>query len=534
MKKLRNWFFHPFLFGLFFVLALIASNVREVAPILTVRPLLFGLVAPGLLVLVLRLFIHDWRKAALVATGLIFLFFTYGRVYALLGNPAGLRLRLIHHLILASIWLLLGIAWIYLVTRRLDTTTWTRTLNIFGLALIAVPAIQILSFVLGRQVRDTATTSTIQAPSLHLEIAPGQNPPDIYYIILDMYTRQDALEQAMKYDNSPFIDALRKEGFYVADCSLSNYVYTTKSLTSSLNMAHLDELNPAFAPPNDDVTALYPYLQHNRVRRALEAAGYSFVAFETSYAPLNFTDADFYYAFSSNPLRAIVGTGLNPFESVLMQTSAATLLFDLAGIYPPLRPFTDAPYTEYRGRMLYAMDKIHEAVHIPGPKFVFLHLMAPHNPFVFGPNGERVPRRTPFTQTGDTEYRSQKEYIKGYTDELTYLNERIEEITSYILANSPNPPVIIVQGDHGVARPGEGLFVAWHNANLNALYLPGRARKDLYPNITPVNSFRVVFDQFFNAGLPLEKDTACYSSGNSFACQVVKDPNPACTALDKP
>jgi len=531
--RLDRSILHPFLFGAFFVLALTASNIREVQLILTERSLLLSLALPGFLLLLFRLLLRDWRKAALAATGLTCLFFVYGRVYAATETAQMVGIRLGGHRILISLWLALAAAWLWMSARRLDLDTWTRGMNVFGLAMVAVPTLQILFFAARGQAKAVSSAApTVENVPTHLQVPSGQTPPDIYYIILDMYTRADALQQVMGYDNQPFLNALRTKGFYVADCSLSNYVYTYKSLTSSLNMVHLDELNPAFAPPNQEVTDLYPYLQDNRVRRSLQDAGYTFVAFETAYSPLNFKDADVYYPFSDNPLRLLTSPGLNPFESVLMQTSAGAILFDAVAYFPQLRPFLDYPYAEYRNRMLYAMDKMHQAVHIPGPKFVFMHLMAPHNPFVFGPSGEQVVRRTPFSQNADAEYNAPDKYIKGYTDEITYLNKRMDEITTYILANSQTPPVIIIQGDHGVPRSAGGLFDPWHNANLNAYYLPGDGSRALYETITPINSFRLVFNQYFNANLPLEDDTACFSSGNGnpFGCQVVTDPNPACEA----
>jgi hypothetical protein len=536
VQRLYRLPLHPFLFGAFFVLALTASNIREVQLVLTGRPLLFSLALPGVLLLVCRLFLRDWRKAALAATGLTCLFFVYGRVYSATETAQLAGIRLGGHRVLAVCWLALAAAWVWLSARRLDLDTWTRGMNVFGLVLVAVPTIQILFFAARKQAKAvSAAPSAVGNAPVQLQVSPGETPPDIYYIILDMYTRADALQQLMGYDNQAFLDGLQEKGFYVADCSLSNYVYTYRSLTSSLNMAHLDELNPVFAPPNQEVTDLYPYLQNNRVRRSLQDAGYTFVAFETAYSPLNFEDADIYYSYSEDPVRLLTMPGLNPFESVLMQTSAGVVLFDAGAYFPRLRPFLDYPYAEYRNRMLYAMDKLHEAVHIPGPKFVFLHLMAPHNPFVFGPDGGQVVRRTPFSQNADAEYLDPQDYIQAYTDELTYLNQRMDEITTYILENSATPPVIMIQGDHGVARSAGGLFDAWHNANLSVYYLPGDANKALYETITPINSFRLVFDQYFNANLPLQDDTACYSSDkdNPFGCQVVIDPNPACEAQNK-
>src|SRR6266849_1590823 len=46
---------------------------------------------------------------------------------------------------------------------------------------------------------------------------------------------------------------------------------------------------------------------------------------------------------------------------------------------------------------------------------------------------------------------------------------------------------------------------------LNAYYLPGGGSSALYDTITPANSFRVVFNYYFQAGLPLLEDK-CYFS----------------------
>jgi hypothetical protein len=40
--------------------------------------------------------------------------------------------------------------------------------------------------------------------------------PDVYYIILDGYGRQDVLQREYGFDNSEFINALQSRAFYVA------------------------------------------------------------------------------------------------------------------------------------------------------------------------------------------------------------------------------------------------------------------------------------------------------------------------------
>jgi len=74
-----------------------------------------------------------------------------------------------------------------------------------------------------------------------------------------------------------------------------------------------------------------------------------------------------------------------------------------------------------------------------------------------------------------------------------------------------------VQGDEGPYPPGTGADTFdWRTATrtqllaktgiLNAYYLPGAGTRALYPTISPVNSFRVVFNAYFDTNLPLLPD----------------------------
>jgi hypothetical protein len=66
--------------------------------------------------------------------------------------------------------------------------------------------------------------------------------------------------------------------------------------------------------------------------------------------------------------------------------------------------------------------------------------------------------------------------------------------------------VIIIQGDHGPAQ----LEKENRMGILNAYYFPNK-KDALYATITPVNTFRVVFNTFFGTNLELLTDTSYYS-----------------------
>ena len=75
----------------------------------------------------------------------------------------------------------------------------------------------------------------------------------------------------------------------------------------------------------------------------------------------------------------------------------------------------------------------------------------------------------------------------------------------------------------------------WNMTNLNVDYLPGGGEANLYPSISPVNSFRVIFNTDFGGQLPLLTDKACnFSPSGPFGWTIQVDPDPQCTALLKP
>jgi hypothetical protein len=363
--------------------------------------------------------------------------------------------------------------------------TWT------GVALLLFPAYQIISWELrtagGRELALSATAN--------LEgLTPPATPPDIYFIILDEYTRQDVLSGTFDYDNQAFLQALRSLGFQVVDCAQSNYSQTELVLTSVLNLDYLEALGN-FPPGSTDRAPLRRLIRESLVETALRGLGYRVVAFETGYYFSEMQDADAYLSVGAGAHRG----GLNAFEVLLLHSSLGLALSDLtqklsAGVAVGQEQLN----AQKREQVLFDLEMLARIPQdVSSPKFVFAHILLPHEPFVFDSQGGAVD----YPQT-----LSEEQYRAAYKAQVIFLNERLLPVLRLILETSATSPVVILQGDTGPGQVGH----AGRMAILSALYLPGY-EADLPASLTPVNDFRLVFDQYFGTHLGLLPDRSYFS-----------------------
>ena len=491
LGKISKFPWLPLLFTIYAPLALLAHNLGQVEIQSGYRSLLLSATGALLFLVILGNLLRDWQKAGLIVTLLAILFFTYGRVYDVIKNVQIAGFIIGRHRYLAPIWLglaSLGVAWI--LKKIKYPSSLMNTLNIMSLILLAFPLMQTARFELLNS--NNQPTSSPESP-YQTSLPADRTLPDVYYVILDGYGRSDILLKNFNYDNSAFIDQLRQQGFYVATCSQSNYSKTDLSLASSLNFNYLDVLGDEFTPENTDRSPLWRLIKNSAVAAELKKMGYRIVAFETGFDFTQLANTDFFY-FS--PRR-----GFNEFESLLLKTSLAVILDD-AGLF---RKYHLTVEDRKRDNISYILAKLVELPALPGPKFVFAHLVIPHQPFVIGPNGEPVVVRK--SGSTDAGYYTDIDYVNGYRDQAIYISNQIIPVVTRIVRDSRTPPVIIIQGDHGPSHFDEADRIGILNA-----YLFPQAHPGFYSTITPVNTFRLVFNTYFETQFDLLKDVTYYST----------------------
>jgi len=383
----------------------------------------------------------------------------------------------------------------------------TNYFAILGIAAVLFPTVNIFKYH-----RAILALSDLQAftAANDIEVQRDTSLPDIYYIILDGYGRQDVLQDVYQYDNSPFLNRLQELGFHVAKESRSNYQRTHLSLTSSLNMDYMEHFMEF---PSTDPLCLSLVTQHlatAEVLQYLRQHGYQVYALATNFELTEMRTAD-HHILSG-------WSGLNGFEALMIRNSFPALLYDLSSL---LNNTLEYPgHQAHRNHIDFTLETLEEMPGEPGPKFVFAHILSPHPPFVFGPEGEHVKQLLPFSLSDGDEYPgTEEEYILGYKSQATYINSRIEELVQRLIEDSDVAPIIILQGDHGPKSSMEGGQISYEIfretvAILNAYYFPDAAYDDLYPSISPVNTFRIVLNHFFNEDYALIPDLTYFITGN--------------------
>ena len=113
-----------------------------------------------------------------------------------------------------------------------------------------------------------------------------------------------------------------------------------------------------------------------------------------------------------------------------------------------------------------------------------------------------------------------------YLDQLTCINQKVKELVRGLLdTESLSPkPIIILQADHGpgsltadIQDKGPATHASQEGIKermsiLHALHLPGVTASDLPADLTPVNTFRFVFNHYFGTKFELLPNRVFFST----------------------
>jgi hypothetical protein len=473
----RKKYIYPFLFALYPALSLYLRNIREVLPERVLPALGVSLAIAIVFWLLTGIATRQNGKRSLLLFFFLVFFHCYGVYY---GGIAGLlpddSRQLLSHAIALILpgGLMFFLSWA-VIRSTSSFATCNRVLQLAVIFLMLWNVMGILvyhgrSFFNQRQLQRRENNQLLKGP--HYQA----NRPDIYCFVLDEFASLESARSLFQYDNSLFAETLRQQGFFVAQNSRSRFRLTEPAIAAILNLGEFDEKKDPF-----------PLIRRNAVAAFLKQHGYRIIEFPLEPAMfMESADQRFHYSL----LHASIF--FDDFYRLLCERSLLRFLPDRWR-----RQKTDFS-RYYRERVLQVFEKLPEVVKSPGPKFVFAYIFCPHEPFVFDARGGTVPSAY-FWDHADPRF---------YLQQYMFVSRKITEATALILEDSAAPPVILIQSDHGYRgslRLGKQKSqMPWAEIIkvFNALHLPGTGPKQIEPSLSPLNNFRLIFNQYFGAHYP--------------------------------
>jgi hypothetical protein len=394
--------------------------------------------------------------------------------------------------IVAVLLPLLGIPLLYLSKPAPDKPglqSMTLFLNGLSMTTAATSLVGILFYV-------TSGTPAKPAPKpIRLE---SKSRPDVWWIVLDGLSRADWLERRFGVGDV-LGPGLAKRGFQVARASRANYPQTLDVLASTLNLDYVQSVAGRTEVSREEATA---FLGANVVASSFRNAGYRTVFWPGGYHRVD------------PGLDSTHTTTFLPTEYHLWSMNR----WPPVGIWRMVtgRSLSAIIRRRYTVRTLASVRGVTEGP----PTFNFLHVVAPHAPFVIGANGEESVTGNADTIMDATSWNEENpglSYRKGYAGQAIWVQPQILAAVDRILAPGARPAVVVVSSDHG-----SGLDLDWNRVSRDALadrlstfwavYVPGGVSKKVPQTISSVNTFRYVFDEAFGTSLGLLPDRSYWQN----------------------
>ena len=485
---------HPFLIALVPVLFIYSQNTREISIQEIILPALLILFGVTLLWLLARFILKNNEKAGLIVSLLLVLSFSYGHLYFIVDNfTLGDSDIGRHRYLLIPFVMSFIVGTYYFVKTETKLNNVTTIFNVFAGTFVAVIIINAGAFNIqnidspgNELITSNTSLSTADASIEILSPIQGEirNYPDVYYIVLDGYTSSNSLKKFLNYDNQEFVSYLTNKGFNVNHKSYANYPGTTHSVTSTFNMMYLNFLVEETIGQHQEFRIPEKMSEESIVMQNFKSAGYKIIMIHRPFPTmvslpifdLELCERNQY--IDSELLSMTIKTSILVF---LLEKWEEQDLRDTA-----LCGFSELPKQQ---------QKFDE------PIFVYAHILVPHPPYLFGPEGESVSSVRP---EGLESWEDKEGYING----VKFANKKIKEAMEELLTDLENPPIIIIQADHGSQFDIDHDNPSNENieqmmSNFSAYYLPGIEKNSLEDVITPVNTFRIIFNSYFDTDYDL-------------------------------
>lgn len=482
--KLILW--HPLLFAIISVIMPFTQYAGLIPPSQIVAPFIVICTFSLLLYFIIKRMVKKTDVAVTVLSPLLYLFFSYGILHNYISLlTAGKYFNLPVLILMMVVILIILVVYIVKVLRAHEGT-----IRYVNGAIFAIACGLIIFNVFSITMRSIATAKVIESSRM-----TGSTPqkhtgplPDIYFVILDEYAAPSQMKSYFQYDMSPFVEYLSQKGFMVTEMYTESLT-TGAIIENRLNMAVINSYDAAaavqgsltgrlsesmnIANTRDDEQMIH--IRNSKVMGYLKGIGYQYIHLGSWFTATRYNQiADQNINFSGVHFT-------NELSNIIVRGSFLRLL---------INRYTVMSSDFFRKEVLSAFATLENIPIVAGkPKFIFAHIICPHTPYVFGPNGEKLG-----LQPGE-DWKNNKEFFLG---QHIFITKKIKELVEHKLSSSQAAPVIIIQADHG-AR----LDKPQAHQVFSAVYVPNYKGAPWPASTNSINTFKFLFNDLFGTKFPI-------------------------------
>lgn len=458
----------PVLFSLYPVVFLYAHNIKTLSLHQLYLPVAFSAVLAVVVFLLCYALMKNLLKASLASVSFLLLFWNCQLLHKGLCCFIHLDPNKFIFLIIGAFLIIVYGLWA--LKKQIILKIANKSLFIISLILFLFNTIAIIT---GEVKKSIASTEHIAYQSEISECQEDADCPDVFLLVFDEYARFDTIKEEWGYENKDFRLFLNKNNFFIASESRVPRIKTLRTLPELLNIRHFSEKK------SDD--AMIQLMYDNFLFSFFNGRGYDIHFLDGFNYPKKSVIPDYVTPITRSYIQ---GSRFNIFEY-----SFIAMLYkrSLLGFRGGKICWNKMNRVFYKGNLAFFDFLENTAPFKDSPKFIYAHVECPHLPFVFDREGNFVDWLAEGADKKDM-----------YLDQYVFVTKKIKEIVTAILENNHHDAIIVLQSDHG-PRPHSAGNTKADNAHkvLNAIYFPDMDYSSLYPAISPVNTMRVILNQYF-------------------------------------
>jgi hypothetical protein len=469
-----KYILHTSLLGMFFVL----YGYNEMYESVDTEELLVAttifILLPTLMLLLLKKYSQQpISYSVLLSLGLFLTFFEAHIIFAINDLvPEQLHLRRRYWLPIVVGLLLL----FWSITKNKKLVAINFYLNILSLLYVGIESSKAIYHLF---YNDLVLQQPLQVPPIVQEEAP-----DIYLILVDAYASTHGLKKYWQYDNSNFLDSMKKMNYYEVKYAKTNYNKTIYAIASLLNQQYiLTDLSATTTSRRDEVTS-YFRIKHNSLMKQLKQAGYA--THNLSFFKIQ--DNPPFLPFKSSYI-------ISYFNVFLLNKTSFSHIFELLNFV-----VIKSKNTGKEQRIITPIQTFKQLVATQNskPRFVYLHLLCPHAPFEFDHQGNLWQPNVAQQYTDE----------QLYLEQLRYVNTLLLDIAQHIEKTTHRPYITLITGDHGARIFTDSTQRHQESHATTTLFkFPDNNYDILYDSMSTVNLFRPILHKVFQQPLDYLPDT---------------------------